>query len=228
MGNGVGAYRVGDLDLALGDQWPGDRRAEKIQPLVHRVGAEHGKDIIANEVLAQVFDKYLAHAGHLRFGPRRLQLLALAEVGGEGDDLAGVCLLQPFEDDRRIEPARVGENHFLDWRCHGAGRGGKRRAEYRRCDRPGKAARRFTAAPPGGGGGARRRARHHVSSSGGCPHSANSEMRRPYIITILTKGTKFKSTHQPEYPARCKMRTGSQIGDSHEHHDKRQGDDLPD
>ena len=33
----VGADHLGDLDLALGDQWPRDRGAEQVQPLVQRV-----------------------------------------------------------------------------------------------------------------------------------------------------------------------------------------------
>ncbi len=44
----------------------------------------------------------------------RLQLLALAEIGGEGDHLGLVGLLQPLQDDRRIEAARIGEHDLLD------------------------------------------------------------------------------------------------------------------
>ena len=47
---------------------------------------------------------------------RGLQLLALAEIGGEGDDLALVGLLQPFEDDAGVEAARIGEDDFFDVR----------------------------------------------------------------------------------------------------------------
>src|SRR5690606_5106147 len=46
--------------------------------------------------------------------PGRLQLLALAEVGCERHHLAAVGLLEPLEDDRRIEPARIGKHHLLD------------------------------------------------------------------------------------------------------------------
>jgi hypothetical protein len=40
--------------------------------------------------------------------------LALPEIGREGDDLAAVGRLQPFENDRSIEAARIGQHHFLD------------------------------------------------------------------------------------------------------------------
>ena len=52
MGNRVGAGFNGDLDLALGDQRPGDRGAEKICALVERVGPKHREDIFGNELLA--------------------------------------------------------------------------------------------------------------------------------------------------------------------------------
>src|SRR6185437_2460508 len=50
----------------------------------------------------------------LRLLARRLELLALAEVGREGHDLAAIGRLQPLEDDRGVEPARIGQHYFLD------------------------------------------------------------------------------------------------------------------
>ena len=39
---------------------------------------------------------------------------ALAQIGGEGHDLRAVLGLQPFQDDRGVQPARIGEHDFLD------------------------------------------------------------------------------------------------------------------
>jgi hypothetical protein len=44
---------------------------------------------------------------------RGLDLLALAEVGGEGDHLAAIGGLQPFQDDGGIEAAGIGEHHLF-------------------------------------------------------------------------------------------------------------------
>jgi hypothetical protein len=44
---------------------------------------------------------------------RRFQLFALTQIGGEGDDLAAVFGLQPFQDDRGIKTARIGKDDFL-------------------------------------------------------------------------------------------------------------------
>ena len=58
--------------------------------LVERVGAEHREDEVAHELLAQIVDEDVLglDAEHLGLLARRLELLALAEIGGEGDDLA--------------------------------------------------------------------------------------------------------------------------------------------
>jgi hypothetical protein len=104
-----------DLDQALGDQRAGDGGAEQIDALVHGVGAEHREHEVADELLAQVLDENLLDAEHLRLAPGRLEFVALAEVGGEGHDLAVVGLLQPLEDDRGVEPARIGEHHLVDF-----------------------------------------------------------------------------------------------------------------
>ena len=41
------------------------------------------------------------------------KLLPLAEIGGEGDDLAAISRLQPFQDDRSVEAAGIGEDDAL-------------------------------------------------------------------------------------------------------------------
>ena len=108
-----------DLDQPLGDQRPRDRRAEQIDALVERVHAEHRKNEIAHEFFAQILDVDLLDAEHLGLLARRLELLALAEVGGERHHLAVIGRLQPFQDDRGVEPARIGEHDLFDVARHG-------------------------------------------------------------------------------------------------------------
>ena len=67
----------------------------------------------AGELLAQILDEDLLDAEHGGLGARRLQVLALAEVGGEGHHLASVGVLQPAQDDRGVEPAGIGEDDLL-------------------------------------------------------------------------------------------------------------------
>ena len=127
MGDRVGARFTGDLDQALGDERARDRRAQEILALVLRIGAEHRKDEVAHEFLAQVLDEDVLRldAEQLSLLARRLKLLALAEIGGEGDDLGAVFRLQPFEDDGRVQAAGIGEDDALDLRLLGARHGGR-------------------------------------------------------------------------------------------------------
>ena len=116
MGDRVRPDFAGDLDQPLGDKGARDRRAEQILSLVLRVGAKHRKHVVADELLAQVLDEDVLglDAEQFRLLARGLQLLALAEVGGEGDDLGAVFGFKPLEDDRGVQPARIGENDALD------------------------------------------------------------------------------------------------------------------
>ena len=115
MADRIGADLLGDLDLLLGDQGPRDRGAEQIDALIHRIGAEHREDIVADEFLAHILDEdvFRLDAQGLRLLARRLDLFALAQIGGEGDHLRAIFGLQPFQDDRRIQTARIGQNDFL-------------------------------------------------------------------------------------------------------------------
>ena len=119
-----------DVDLRLGDQRPCNGGPEQVHALVEGVGAEHGEHVVAYELLAQVLDEDvgLLDAEHLRLAPGRLQLLALAQIGREGDHLGLVCLLQPLQDDRRVETARIGEHHLLHLGPGALGRHGSRLA----------------------------------------------------------------------------------------------------
>jgi hypothetical protein len=103
----------------LRDDRPRDGGAEHVQPLVERVRAEHREQEVPHELLAQVALHVLRGAGLLRLLVEAAHLLALAEVGAEGDDLRLVVLDEPPEDDARVEAAGVGEHDLL----HGLGQG---------------------------------------------------------------------------------------------------------
>jgi hypothetical protein len=75
-----------------------------------------GKTKSLDELLAQIVDEDVLglHARLLGLAPRGLELLALAEIGGEGHDLALIFLLQPFQDHAGVQPARIGEDDAVD------------------------------------------------------------------------------------------------------------------
>ena len=131
VGDRVRPDLAGDVDEMFGDQGPSDRGAEQILTLVLGVGAEHREHVVADELLAYVLDVNVLgfDAEELGLPARRLELFALAEIGGEGDDLGAIFSLQPFEDDRCVQPARIGENDAFDLRLLRARHGGSHQEE---------------------------------------------------------------------------------------------------
>ncbi len=102
--DGLGAGCFGDLHQPLGDERAGNRGAEQVFAFIDGVAAEHRKDEIAHELLAQIVDEdvLLLDAELQRLGACRLEFLALAEIGGEGHHFAAVGILQPLQDDRSV------------------------------------------------------------------------------------------------------------------------------
>jgi len=119
MGNRIGAGGAGDFDQTLGDQRARDRGAEQVLAFIDGVGAEHRKHEIAHELFAQIVDEDFLHAKLLGFFARGFQFFTLADIGGEGDDFALIFILQPFQNDRGIQAAGIGEYDFFDL-THGA------------------------------------------------------------------------------------------------------------
>ncbi len=123
VADGIRADALGDLDLLLGDERPGDGGAEQVDALVDRVRPEHREHVIADELLAEVLDVDVLRldAEQFRLAAGGFQLLALAEIGGERHHLAAIGGLQPLQDDGGVEAARIGEHDLLHGGLGGIG-----------------------------------------------------------------------------------------------------------
>src|SRR5450759_207408 len=115
---GVAPRRERDFDLLLGDEGTRGRRPEQVVVLVGGAGLQHRKKVIARELVLRVDEEELRRAGLPRLLLETRGLLGLADVDRDGDHLASVVLLQPGDDDGRVESARVGECGLLDLRLH--------------------------------------------------------------------------------------------------------------
>ena len=114
VGDGVRALLFGDLHQPLADDGPGEGGAQKI---VLIFGAHHhgGDHYAVHHLVHQVLDVQLGRAGLDGLRLQTLQLVALAHVGGNGDDLRViVVLLQPGDDDGCIQAAGIGQHDLLD------------------------------------------------------------------------------------------------------------------
>ena len=114
MGDGVGAFGQRDLGELLADDGPRKGGAEQVLLIlgIHHDGRD---DNLVAHLVGEVGDDELARAGLDGLFLQTVELVALADVGRDGDDLRIIVIfLQPGNDDGRIETARVGQNDFLD------------------------------------------------------------------------------------------------------------------
>jgi len=107
MGQGLGLFPAGDFNHALGNKGAGDARAQQILALVNRARLEHREDEVAREFFLQIDDVTLGGAGLPGLGFKALELLLLPNVRTEGDQLRVILFLEPGQDDRGVEAARV-------------------------------------------------------------------------------------------------------------------------
>ncbi len=99
MGNRIGVFELGYLDQVFGDDRPGERRTQQIEPLVDRSGLHRRKGVFAQELVPQILDVCFAGPAGLGLGLQTLQLIGpLADVRGVGDHLATIVLLEPRND----------------------------------------------------------------------------------------------------------------------------------
>ena len=114
MGHCISTHLTGHLHQSASDQRPRQCCGEGVAPLVQRVSADGREGELFDEGLNQIPHQRLTRAGIQRLLTNRFQLIALAEISGEGDDLFNTpFLLQIGNADAGIHPAGVGENHLV-------------------------------------------------------------------------------------------------------------------
>ncbi len=117
VGHSIGPLGLGHGHLPLGDERPGDRRAQQVAALVDGPGLHHREQEVLGELVAQVFDDDLARPTGQPLGLQPLELvIPLADVGAEADDFAAVILAQPGDDDGRVQATGIGQDDFVHCR----------------------------------------------------------------------------------------------------------------
>ena len=99
VSHAVGVELARDPHLLLGEEGAGERRAQQIRALVHRVGLERGVHEVAHELLAKVRDHAVLRAGSEGLLDDLVQVFVLADVSAVADDLGAVRLDEPPQDD---------------------------------------------------------------------------------------------------------------------------------
>src|SRR2546423_12802644 len=76
------------------------------------------KKIVGREFFFRIDEMKIARAGAIRLVGESGRLFRLTDIDGHGDDIAAVVFLQPRNDDRGVESARIGECYFFDGLLH--------------------------------------------------------------------------------------------------------------
>ncbi len=121
--DGGGAFLQRALHLVLGDDRPRQRGAQQVLVLVHRARLDRREDVVGQELLPQVFDDDFARAGLVGLLDHGIEVVALADVGDEGDDVVVVVFLQPRNDDGGVQPSRICKDNFFTHEHSSAGSG---------------------------------------------------------------------------------------------------------
>src|SRR5262245_23809524 len=76
---------------------------------INSAGAQCGPDIFGHEFVAQVFNINFSRASSDRFLLQAGELFSLSDIACDRNYFAIVFFLKPGNDNRGIEPARIGE-----------------------------------------------------------------------------------------------------------------------
>ena len=103
MCEGVGFFAASDVDHGLGKEGAGDGGAEVILTFVNGVGPDHRVDKITGEFIDQVHGVVDIGSGGTSLLGQTIQVLILADVGREGNDVGLVSIFKPLKYDGGIE-----------------------------------------------------------------------------------------------------------------------------
>src|SRR3989338_5023288 len=103
-----------NLHLRLGNQGSGNRCAEQILSFIYRPCTKHWEYKIPDKFFFQVLYINLTRPCLYGLFLKRRQFLALPQVSGKRNNFASIILNKPFDYNRGVKPAGVGEDNLPD------------------------------------------------------------------------------------------------------------------
>ncbi|MNY52678.1 hypothetical protein D3C86_1883690 [compost metagenome] len=113
MGNRRSSFSDSNVHHTLRNQRTGDAGAEQVLAFIQSARLEHRIDEVTREFVTQIIDVDLRRAGCEGFFLQTVQLFLLADIGCKSDNLRIIGFFQPFQYDRGIQPAGIGEHDFF-------------------------------------------------------------------------------------------------------------------
>ena len=123
VSHGGRTFAQSHFDLVLGDDRTRQRSSQQILVLVNRARLNGRKDVVGQKLLPQIFDDDFDSARRVGFLHDCIDVVALANVGNEGNHVAVIVFFQPRNDDGRIQPTRISKYNFLTHWHSSAGSG---------------------------------------------------------------------------------------------------------
>ena len=111
--DGVGAFRLTDLDQLFRHQRSRHGGAQHILSFIDRIGLQRRPDIIGDELFSQIDGDGLDGAGGHGLLLDRVEIFFLSGVAADGDDVIVVFLRQPLHNDGRVQPAGISQYYFF-------------------------------------------------------------------------------------------------------------------
>ena len=112
----IGAFLLGDFHQLLRHQRAGHGSSEKISVFIDRSSFHSRPDVIFHKFFLNVENICFGSAGAVRFFFNFFKVFFLPGVAAYCDHFAVILLLQPGQDNRRVQSAGIGEHDFLF--CH--------------------------------------------------------------------------------------------------------------
>src|SRR5207249_4642131 len=101
------------IDHQLGDERPTQCSRQRVTALIQCAGHQRRKNKAIDKEIAGIDRNSIDGSGFESLLLDRFDIFALAQVGGEGDDVVAVFVLDPRHHDRGIEAAGVRKNDFV-------------------------------------------------------------------------------------------------------------------
>ena len=102
-----------DPNHELRDQGTAQSSRQRVLSFVKRAGRQRWEDEPVDEQVARILGHSFDRAGAKGLLADRLDVLPLAQVAGVGDHIHIIGFVDPFDGNRRVEPAAIRQYHFL-------------------------------------------------------------------------------------------------------------------
>src|SRR5687767_6122452 len=113
MDQSICAFIESNLNLAFRQKGLRNGCSKQIGTFVFCTGSYQGPEVLADELMPEVFDEDLGGSCFERFFFYPFEFIFLADIADHCDDFTPVVFFEPRNNDRAVQPARIREHRLL-------------------------------------------------------------------------------------------------------------------